>query len=52
MPISKHFGGHGQEVMTNMKKEYGAEKAKQVFYATDNKRKSKKPGKKSFGFGK
>jgi len=39
MPISKYFGGHGSEVMSNMKKSYGPEKAKRVFYATANKRK-------------
>ncbi len=37
MPISKYFGGHGSEVMANMTKEYGAKKAKRVFYATDAK---------------
>ena len=41
MPLSKHFGGHGEKVMANMKKEYGAEKGKKVFYATENKRKKK-----------
>ena len=39
MPVSKYYGGHGQEVMANMTKEYGAEKGKNVFYATANKRK-------------
>ena len=39
MPISKYFGGSGEEVMSNMTKEYGAKKGKQVFYATANKRK-------------
>jgi hypothetical protein len=39
MPISKYFGGHGDEVMSSMNKTYGAKKAKQVFYATANKRK-------------
>jgi hypothetical protein len=38
MPLSKYFKGHGEEVMSNMKKQYGAKKAKQVFYATANKR--------------
>lgn len=49
MPISKHFGGHGSEVMSAMKKTYGdTDEAKRVFYATENKRKSqKKQGKKS-----
>lgn len=42
MPISEYFGGHGEEVMSNMKKQYGDEKGEQVFYATANKRKKKK----------
>ena len=41
MPISKYFKGHGEEVMSNMTKEYGAKKGKQVFYATANKKKMK-----------
>ena len=41
MPISKHFGGSGEKVMASMKKTYGAKKAKAVFYATENKQKSK-----------
>ena len=41
MPLSKHFGGNGAEVMANMVKEYGdAKKAKRIFYATENKQKS------------
>lgn len=39
MPLSKYYGGHGEKVMANMKKEYGEKKGKQVFYATANKRK-------------
>lgn len=38
MPISKYFKGHGAEVMSNMKKQYGAKKGKSVFYATANKK--------------
>ena len=41
MPLSKYFKGHGEEVMSNMQKEYGAEKGKKVFYATANKRKQR-----------
>lgn len=37
MPISKHFKGHGDKVMDAMKKSYGKEKGKKVFYATENK---------------
>ncbi len=39
MPISKYYSGHGKKVMASMKKTYGGEKGKQVFYATANKRK-------------
>jgi hypothetical protein len=39
MPVSKYYSGHGDEVMANMRKEYGAKKGEQVFYATANKRK-------------
>jgi hypothetical protein len=38
MPISKYYGGHGEEVMSDMKKRYGGKKGKSVFYATANKR--------------
>lgn len=42
MPISKYYSGHGEKVMAAMKKEYGAKKGKQVFYATANKQKQRK----------
>jgi hypothetical protein len=38
MPIKKYYGGHGEEVMADMKGRYGEEKGKEVFYATANKR--------------
>lgn len=38
MPINKYFKGHGDEVMSSMKKEYGAKKGKSVFYATAKKK--------------
>ena len=42
MPISSYFGGHGREVLADMKKRYkGDKKAESVFYATANKRKQK-----------
>lgn len=41
MPIDKYFKGKGDEVMSNMTKEYGAKKGKSVFYATANKKKMK-----------
>lgn len=44
MPLSKYFGGGGEKVMKNMKKEYGEEKGEKVFYATANKNKKKKKG--------
>jgi hypothetical protein len=38
MPLNKHYGGHGDEVMSSMTKTYGkGKKAKSVFYATENK---------------
>ena len=39
MPVDKYYGGHGEKVMKSMKKQYGEEKGKKVFYATENKRK-------------
>lgn len=41
MPLNKYFGGGGEKVMDNMKKEYGSSKGKSVFYATANKKKKK-----------
>jgi hypothetical protein len=41
-PVSKYFKGHGEEVMSNMEKEYGKDEGKRVFYATANKRDKKK----------
>ena len=41
MPISKHYGGNGEKVMRSMRKTYkNPKKAKQVFYARENKLKS------------
>jgi hypothetical protein len=37
MPISKYFKGSGSKVMSNMKKQYGSDEGKKVFYATANK---------------
>ena len=37
MPISRYFGGHGEEVMKAMKQEYGPAQGESVFYATANK---------------
>ena len=51
MPINKYYSGHGEEVMADMKRRYGA-KAERVFYATQNKMKKKTPKVTSFGFGK
>lgn len=38
MPLSKYYGGAGEEVMASMKKQYG-DRAENVFYATANKMK-------------
>ena len=45
MPLSKYYGGHGEEVMSKMRKKYGEKKGKQVFYATANKRDMTGPSK-------
>lgn len=47
MPVKEYYKGHGDKVMSNMKKEYGEEQGKRVFYATANKRGMNRPGKKS-----
>lgn len=44
MPIERYFKGHGEEVMADMTKRYGAEKGKRVFYATANARSQKPEG--------
>jgi hypothetical protein len=38
MPVEKYFDGHGNEVMSSMRKTYGDKKGKSVFYATANKK--------------
>lgn len=47
MPVSKYFKGDGDKVMASMKKRYGSEGGKRVFYATANKRGMKPTGKKA-----
>ena len=49
MPVGKHYGGHGRKVMDNMMEEYGPRKGKKVFYATENKRKKMRGGKRKPG---
>ena len=44
MPISKYYGGHGEEVKKAMQKEYGKD-WERVFYATENKMKKSKSDK-------
>lgn len=44
MPLDNYFKGHGIEVMNNMTKEYGAKKAKNVFYGTANSKGMKPKG--------
>lgn len=41
-PTYRYFKGKGESVMSKMKKEYGAKKGKEVFYATAAKQKKKK----------
>lgn len=41
MPIANYYGGNGKKVMSTMRKEYGSKKGEQVFYATNNKKKTK-----------
>ncbi len=48
MPLSKHFGGHGEKVMKDMRERYG-EKAERIFYATENKMKDHLNNMKSSG---
>lgn len=43
MPLNKYYGGHGEQVMSEMMKKYGEEKGKSVFYATANKHPKLKP---------
>ncbi len=47
MPLNKYYKGKGDKVMGALRKEYGPEKGKQVFYAMANKKKSNKPKQKS-----
>lgn len=46
MPIGKHYGGHGEEVMKALVKQYGEDKGEKVFYAMEKKRKKPKMKKK------
>lgn len=40
MPLSEHYQGAGAKVMANMRRQYGnTEKAKRIFYATEQARK-------------
>lgn len=43
MPVSEYFGGHGKEVMADMKKKQGDKAGEREFYATANAR-GQKPG--------
>jgi hypothetical protein len=44
-PLAKYFKGKGEQVMSDMQDRYGADKGKQVFYATSNKRDMNPPEK-------
>lgn len=46
MPVKEYYKGSGDKVMSNMKREYGPEEGKRVFYATANARGMNRPGKK------
>jgi len=50
MPVGEYYKGHGDEVMSSMKKTYGEKKGKSVFYATANKKKQSPKSKKRHGF--
>jgi len=41
MPISEYFGGHGSDVMAEMKKKHGKKEGERIFYATANSRNEK-----------
>jgi hypothetical protein len=45
MPVSEYYRGSGEKVMRSMKKRYGKKSGERVFYATANKRKLNRPGK-------
>ena len=42
MPISAYFGGHGREVMAEMKKKHGDKAGEREFYATANAKNQKR----------
>jgi hypothetical protein len=46
-PVSEYYKGSGGRVMRSMKKRYGEEGGKRVFYATANKQGMNRPGKKN-----
>ena len=45
MPESAYFGGHGNEVMAEMKARHGDKLGRRFFYATANKQKQAPPKK-------
>jgi len=45
MPISAYYDGHGSEVMSAMRKQYGSKRGESIFYALANKRGEKPAGK-------
>lgn len=49
MPVSEYYKGSGTKVMHSMQKRYGKKAGQRVFYATANKRKMNRPGKKRRG---
>lgn len=41
MPVNEYFGGHGEEVMAQMRGKHGSKEGKRIFYATANKKKQR-----------
>ena len=49
IPISKYFGGSGEKVLSNTKKQYGEKQGKSVFYALVNKSKKREASPRKMG---
>lgn len=47
VPVREYYKGHGDEVMSSMKRRYGDKGGERVFYATANKRGMNRPDKKA-----
>jgi hypothetical protein len=42
MPLSKYFGGKGEEIMRKLKAKHGEKAGERIFYATHNKQKRRR----------